>query len=76
MIHGQEGRGRYKAFALGTSVEWKVCYLGNQRKPKVFDVRLKGADLKDVEIGDETDAPGRGPGAIVVITDVKKDWHH
>ena len=25
MIHGQEGRGRYKAFALGQSVTWKVC---------------------------------------------------
>src|SRR5438105_4185749 len=25
-IHGQEGRGRYKAFALGSSVEWNVCY--------------------------------------------------
>ena len=27
MVHGQEGRGRYKAFALGRSVTWKVCYL-------------------------------------------------
>lgn len=26
MIHGQEGRGRYKAFALGQSVTWNVCY--------------------------------------------------
>src|SRR5690349_3805233 len=26
MIHGQEGRGRYKAFALGQAVAWKVCF--------------------------------------------------
>jgi hypothetical protein len=26
IIHGQEGRGRYKAFSLGRSVVWRVCY--------------------------------------------------
>src|SRR5574338_334572 len=26
MVHGQEGRGRYKAFALGKAVTWRVRY--------------------------------------------------
>lgn len=74
MIHGQEGRGRYKAFALGSSVEWKVCYLDSHKKPRVFAIKLTESDLKDVEIDDETHAPGQSPGVIVVISDVKKDF--
>jgi Histidine kinase-, DNA gyrase B-, and HSP90-like ATPase len=26
LVHGQEGRGRFKAFALGDVVDWKVVY--------------------------------------------------
>jgi hypothetical protein len=39
LIHGQEGRGRYKAFALGRSATWKVCY-DDPRGRKAFEVRL------------------------------------
>lgn len=74
MIHGQEGRGRYKAFALGSSVEWKVCYLDSQKKPRAFGIKLAESDLKDVELSDEIDAPDRNPGVVVVISDVKKDF--
>src|SRR3546814_10113219 len=52
MVHGQEGRGRYKAFALGRSIEWKVCYL-HGGKPKAFEITLLESDLKDVAITEE-----------------------
>ena len=58
MVHGQDGRGRYKAFALGSSVVWKVCYLDGG-KPKAFEIALLESDLKDVAITDERDAPGQ-----------------
>lgn len=73
MVHGQEGRGRYKAFALGRSIEWKVCYLDND-KPKVFEIKLLESDLKDVAITGERDAPGQTSGVIVEITDIKRDF--
>jgi hypothetical protein len=73
MVHGQEGRGRYKAFALGRSIEWKVCYL-DQGKPKAFEIKLLESDLKDVAITEERDAPGQATGVIVEITDVKRDF--
>lgn len=73
MVHGQEGRGRYKAFALGRSIVWKVCYLDGG-KPKAFEISLLESDLKDVAITEERDAPEQASGVIVEITDIKRDF--
>jgi hypothetical protein len=73
MVHGQEGRGRYKAFALGRSIVWKVCYL-EADKPKAFEISLLESDLKDVAITEERDAPGQASGVIVEIADIKRDF--
>lgn len=73
MVHGQEGRGRYKAFALGKSADWKVCYLAGD-KPKFYTISLVERDLKDVAISDERSAPRQKPGVIVEITDLKRDF--
>ncbi|MAD38974.1 MAG: hypothetical protein CMO30_00700 [Tistrella sp.] len=73
MIHGQEGRGRYKAFALGQSATWKVCYDGADGR-KAFDIRLLDSDLTDVTITDEVPAPDRRTGVIVEIDDLRRDF--
>ena len=69
MVHGQEGRGRYKAFALGAAADWEVCYLSDD-KPKAYTISLVERDLKDVAISDERSVPRRRPGVIVNITDL------
>jgi len=73
MIHGQEGRGRYKAFALGQSVTWKVCY-DDATGRKAFEVRLMAVDLTDVTITEEVPAPERQTGVIVEINDLRRDF--
>jgi hypothetical protein len=73
MVHGQEGRGRYKAFALGKAADWKVCYLAGD-KPKSYTISLLERDLKDVAISDERSTPRQKPGVIVEITDLKRDF--
>ena len=73
LVHGQEGRGRYKAFALGQSVEWKVCYV-DDRGNRAFEIKILDSDLKDVAITDERSAPGRHSGVVVEITDIKKNF--
>lgn len=73
MVHGQEGRGRYKAFALGGAADWKVCYLAGER-PKSDTITLLESDLRDVAISGERSAPGQKPGVIVEITDLKRDF--
>lgn len=73
MVHGQEGRGRYKAFALGQSVRWRVCYAtpaGN----RAFQIDLLEADLTDVTISADVPAPDQTTGVIVEITDLRRDF--
>jgi len=74
MIHGQEGRGRYKAFALGRAAVWKISYDNEAGERKAFEISLLEPDLNDVSITDEQDAPTHGRGVIVEITDTKKDF--
>lgn len=73
MVHGQEGKGRFKAFALGKVVEWDVCYLKDS-KPHSFVLSAKSADLKQFSLSDEKPAPGRQTGVIVRIDDVLRDF--
>jgi hypothetical protein len=71
MVHGQEGRGRYKAFALGQAVTWKVCYKAADGN-RAFEIRLLDADLTDVSISPDVPAPERQTGVIVTIGDVRR----
>lgn len=73
MIHGQEGRGRYKAFALGQSVGWNVCYKAEGGN-RAFDIMLLDSDLTDVTISEDVPAPDRATGVIVTISDVRRDF--
>ena len=69
-LHGRHGRGRFKAFALGTHVEWRttirkegggfMSYVlsGDLSKPGVFDL-------------DESAKPGPATGTEVNITNIK-----
>jgi hypothetical protein len=72
-IHGQEGRGRYKAFALGSSVEWNVCYRAPDGN-RSFIIKVLHGGLSDVTIGDEKAAPDRPTGVVVTISDLWKDY--
>lgn len=73
MIHGQEGRGRYKAFALGSLVRWKVCYaVGDEHR--AFEITVSGNELTNVLISEEVPAPERNTGVIVKIENVRRDF--
>ena len=73
-LHGQDGRGRFKAFALGRVAEWDVSY----RKANAvgtFKVTMSTANMKEVVISDEDDTVAdRQPGVTVTISEVYKDY--
>lgn len=69
-IHGQEGKGRYKAFALGRSVTWRVVHHDGEQAAS-FDVSLFADNLTDVAITPESPT-SEDRGVTVVISDL----HH
>lgn len=73
-LHGQDGRGRFKAFALGGVAEWDVVYQkGN--KLHTFMVTMKAANIKEVVISDEEAANAeKRKGVTLTISDLHKDF--
>jgi DNA topoisomerase VI subunit B len=73
-LHGQDGRGRFKAFALGQVAEWFVIR-AKQGALHTFTVTMKASNIKEVTISDEERAGSeQRPGVTVIISDLHKDF--
>jgi hypothetical protein len=73
-LHGQEGRGRFKAFALGSVVDWTSTYA---RDVKLFryEITILDRDIRRVRIGDEAPVNGEAsPGVTVVVSELKRNF--
>jgi len=72
-LHGQEGRGRFKALALGRLVEWKVVTgtLGNLTR---YTIQLAEGDVNQVRITSPEPISGARRGVTVVISEVKRNF--
>lgn len=68
LLHGRNGRGRFKAFALGTEVEWRTTTrIGDE----LLSYRLSGSAERP-GVFELEDAPtGPAPGTEVCITNVR-----
>jgi hypothetical protein len=74
MLHGQEGRGRFKAFALGGVVDWDVTYSHNSTLFR-YDISIVEHDIRHVRISDQ--ASGKGApqtGVKVLISELKRNF--
>jgi hypothetical protein len=72
ILHGKEGRGRLRAFALGRVVDWDVCYGAPAgRDLKTYRISMAADRLKKVDVYDESEAPsGRKRGVTVRISEL------
>jgi hypothetical protein len=73
-LHGQDGRGRFKAFALGRVAEWDVTYRKGTSL-STFTVTMTAANMKEVVISDEAEAEAeKRPGVTLTISELHKDY--
>jgi len=73
-LHGQDGRGRFKAFALGGVAEWDVVY-EKEKKRYTFMVTMTAANIKEVVISDEEPANAeKRRGVTLTISELQKDF--
>lgn len=73
-LHGQEGRGRFKVFAIGTHADWTVNY---KRSEKLwsYDISMVSKDIRNVAISTELEVEGvQQPGVTLVISNPVKDF--
>jgi Histidine kinase-, DNA gyrase B-, and HSP90-like ATPase len=71
LLHGQEGRGRFKAFALGGVVDWKTTY-ARDNKLFQYEISILERDIRHVRISDEAPLKGRAPAGVTVVVDELK----
>ena len=72
-LHGQDGRGRFKAFSLGRFAEWDVTYKKGEELWS-FKITMNASNIREVRISDERPAAkGRERGVILTVTELYKE---
>lgn len=73
-LHGQDGRGRFKAFAIGHTAEWDVTY-DKDGELWSFKIFMSDRNIREVRISEEVKAPlGKRRGVFVTISELHKDY--
>jgi Histidine kinase-, DNA gyrase B-, and HSP90-like ATPase len=72
LLHGQDGRGRFKAFALGGIAEWAVTYKGDRLR--TFKIIINENNFREVHITDEDATDAQHSGVTVTIGNLQKEF--
>jgi hypothetical protein len=74
LLHGKEGEGRFKAFALGRVVEWKVAYKENG---KLYEYTIGGRadELDEFLLGGVAESTRAATGTTVEVSELEKKLH-
>lgn len=72
-LHGKSGRGRFKAFSLGTLVEWTTTY---QKNGAAYTYRIRGnaSSLDDFECSEPKKAANGETGTQVSISNLRHEF--
>jgi hypothetical protein len=76
ILHGSEGRGRFKVFALGRVADWHVTYqTGREAPPKSYEIGMLESSIREVQISDEELSDnGAHTGVEVTISELHRDF--
>lgn len=72
-LHGKNGKGRFKAFALGDWVEWNTTYKDNDKTYK-YTITGKSSSLDDFVLTEPVEVAGLETGTEVLIQNPKHDF--
>lgn len=68
-LHGQNGKGRFKAFCLGADVEWKTTYL-DQNSHNSYSILGNHNHIEEFKISDVEHNANSNQGTIVTISNL------
>jgi hypothetical protein len=73
-LHGKNGKGRFKAFALGERVEWNTTYQNNGKK---YSYRIIGSahTLDDFDASDPIEANDAQVGTEVIVHNLQRAFY-
>ena len=75
ILHGKEGRGRFRAFSLGRVVDWDVRATDSLGALQHYRISMVKDHLRRVEISDVAPiTDGTGRGVTVTVSEPEKDF--
>lgn len=74
MLHGFEGRGRFKVFALGRVADWRVTYRTETGSLSGYDITMFESNLREVRVSDEEDVTADTTGVEIEISELYREY--
>ncbi len=71
-LHGANGEGRFKAFALGSQVEWNTRYADSSGRVQQYQITARADSIDRPSVTEPVPADGQEPGTEVVISEIEK----
>lgn len=74
MLHGHEGRGRLKVFALGRVADWQINYRKDTNKVNQYGATMLQDNIRRIRITDEQDLEDGETGVEIVVSDLHRQF--
>ena len=74
MLHGYEGRGRFKVFALGNVADWRVTYRTDAGHQRAYDITILADNIGEIRITDEGSVETGTTGVEIEVSELHREY--
>lgn len=74
MLHGYEGRGRFKVFTLGRVADWRVTYKTEGGELRRYGIAMLEDNIREVRVTDEEIAASGPTGVEITVTELHREY--
>ena len=74
MLHGYEGRGRFKVFALGRVADWRVTYRTEAGELRGYEITMLEDNIREVRITDEDPVETGTTGVEIEVSELHREF--
>ena len=74
MLHGYEGRGRFKVFALGRVADWHIIYRTDADELSAYDITMLEDNIREVRITNEEPADTGDTGVEISVSELHQEY--
>ena len=74
MLHGYEGRGRFKVFALGRVADWRVTYRTDAGELRAYDITMLEDNIREIRISDEETVETGRTGVEIEVSELHREY--
>ena len=74
MLHGYEGRGRFKVFALGRVADWRVTYRTDTGDLRAYDITMLEDNIREIRITNEDSVDTGTSGVEIEVSELHGEY--